>query len=71
MRNPRQIIKIVIIPNVEDERELCFMKDLFLVFSGVFLYLDQVIPEVKDHINTGVFSEIEYYLVGLQPLKER
>jgi len=59
---------------VEDEREeLSLMLDLFLVLSGVFFVwsLDQVIQEGKDHINIGVCSEMEYYLVELQPLKPR
>ena len=46
---------------MEDEREeLCLMLDLFLVLTGVFFvwYLDQVIPEGKDHINIGVCGEI-------------
>lgn len=59
---------------MEDEREeLSLMLDLFLVLSGVFFVwsLDQVIQEGKDHINIGVCSEMEYYLVELQPLKPR
>lgn len=36
------------------------MLDLFLALSDVFFvwYLDQVIPEGKDHINIGVCGEI-------------
>lgn len=46
---------------MEDEREeCCLMLDLFLVLSGVFFvrYLDQIVPEGKDHVNIGVCSEI-------------